>query len=228
MALIQGSSQYDWTVSGLEFLVVNLRRSSFVRNNTFSVRSWLWLISAPRRVSPNRMIYGQKSLDRRLDVELEGRQRHELYRRIGLSILALVVVGALLNVFGQEPTTTVASARAGALSVDAPVRLRGGLIFQARFEITARKNLNDPRLVLSSGWLESMTLNTVVPAPTSEHSGPSGYSMSFDPLPAGRRLIVWTDWQVNPTNVARRVETATLYDGATPVASDHRELTVFP
>lgn len=73
-----------------------------------------------------------------------------------------------------------------------------------------------------------MTLNTVAPTPLSESSSLAGLAMNFEPLPAGETLIVWTEWQVNPTNVDRRDEDATLYDGATPIASAERTVTVFP
>jgi hypothetical protein len=169
-----------------------------------------------------------KSLERRLDLELQGRGHHALYRRLGLAVLALVVAAALLSVFGQESTTTVAEGRKATLSVDAPPHLRGGLLFQARFEIRAKRRLAHPKLVLSSGWLASMTMNTVAPTPLSENSGPDGLSMAFEELPAGHRLIVWSDWQVNPTNVGRRSEDTTLLDGSTPIASAHRTVTVFP
>jgi hypothetical protein len=169
-----------------------------------------------------------KSLDRRLDLELRGRGRHALYRRLALAILGLIVVAALLNAFGQESTTTIAEGQKATLSIDAPARLRGGLLFQARFEIEARQSLTKPKLVLSSGWLDSMTLNTVAPTPLGENSGPDGLSMAFEELPAGHRLIVWTNWQVNPTNVGRRSEDTTLFDGSTPIASANRTVSVFP
>jgi hypothetical protein len=169
-----------------------------------------------------------KSLDRASDLELQGRGRHTLYRRLGLAVLTLIVLAALLGAFGQQSTTTVAAAREASLSVDAPAHLRGGLLFQARFEVDAKRRLAHPKLVLSSGWLDSMTLNTVAPTPLSENSGADGLSMAFEELPAGHRLIVWTDWQVNPTNVGRRSEDATLFDGSTPIVSAHRTVTVFP
>lgn len=130
--------------------------------------------------------------------------------------------------FGQGSTTTVAAGRDASLRVEAPPRLRGGLLFQARFEIHARRRLARPRLVLSPGWLESMTLNTVVPIPLSESSSPAGLAMNFEPLPAGETLVVWTEWQVNPTNAGRRGEDAKLFDGSTPIASAERTVTVFP
>jgi hypothetical protein len=114
------------------------------------------------------------------------------------------------------------------LSVDAPPHLRGGLLFQARFEIHAKRRIAHPKLVLSSGWLDAMTLNTVEPSPLSESSGDDGLSMSFEALPAGHMLIVWTDWQVNPTNVGRRSQDVSLFDGSEPIAFADRTVTVFP
>lgn len=168
------------------------------------------------------------SLDRSLDLELQGRERHTLLRRIALGILALVVVAALLNFFGQESTTTTAAGRKAVLRVEAPSRLRGGLLYQARFEIHAKQRLAAPKLVLSPGWLEATTLNTVAPTPLSESSGSYGLLMSFEALPAGHTLVVWTNWQVNPTNVGRHSEDTAAFDGPTRLASVNRTVTVFP
>lgn len=170
----------------------------------------------------------KSSLDRSLDLELQGRGRHTVYRRLGLAVLALIVVAALFGVFGQESTTTVAAGPAATLSVEAPSRLRGGLLFQARFEIHAKRRLAHPKLVLSAGWLESMTQNTLVPTPLSENSGPEGLSMGFEELSAGHTLIVWSEWQVNPTNIGRRSEDTTLFDGSTRIATADRTVTVLP
>lgn len=168
------------------------------------------------------------SLDRARDLELRGRGRDAQLRRLGLAVLGLVVVAALLDLFGQGSTSTVAAGERATLSVEAPARLRGGLLFQARFQIEARRRLTHPRLVLSPGWLEAMTLNTIVPSPLSEDSSSDGFSMTFEALPAGRTLTVWTDWQVNPTNVGEHDEDVALFDGSTPIASLQRSLTVFP
>ena len=168
------------------------------------------------------------SLDRAVDLELRGRGHHTLLRRLALAVLALIVIAALLNVFGQESTTTEAAGSKAVLSVQAPAHLRGGLLFQARYEIHAKQRLAHPKLALSPGWLEAMTLNTTIPEPASEVSTPDGLTLEFEPLPAGETLVVWTNWQVNPTNVGRRSEDTVLYDGPTRVASVNRTLTVFP
>jgi hypothetical protein len=168
------------------------------------------------------------ALDRSKDLELRGRGHHSIYRRLGLAVLALIVVAALAGVFGQQSTTTVAAGRGAVLSVEAPARLRGGLLFEARFEVEAREGIEKPRILLSPGWMDAMTLNTVEPTPATEASSEAGLSLNFEPLEAGETLIVWTEWQVNPTNVGRRDEDTTLFDGETPLATADRTVTVFP
>lgn len=168
------------------------------------------------------------SLDRARDLELRGRGSHAFFRRLGLAVLGLVALAALLGAFGQRSTTTVAAGRKATLSVEAPTRLRGGLLFQARFQIDAKQRLAHPKLIIASGWLEAMTLNTVVPTPLSEDSSADALSMSFEALPAGQTLTVWTAWQVNPTNVGRNDEDVALFDGSIPIASLDRTVTVFP
>jgi hypothetical protein len=168
------------------------------------------------------------TLDRSRDLELSGRGQHPLYRRLGLGVLGLIVLLALFDAFGQESTTTVASGPAGTLSVESPPRLRGGLYFQTRIEVEARRPLAHPKLVLSPGWLEATTLNTVAPSPESESSSAEGLALNYSPLSAGETMTVWLNWQVNPTNVGSHDEDLELRDGAAPVAAVHRTLTVFP
>jgi hypothetical protein len=88
-------------------------------------------------------------------------------RRFLLAAIAVLPALALLNVFGQRPSPDVASDSPARLSVYSPTRLRGGLMFTARFEIEAKETLTRPRLMLGSGWFEGMQVNSVVPSPAS-------------------------------------------------------------
>jgi hypothetical protein len=145
-----------------------------------------------------------------------------------LGLLAAVAVVALLGVLGQEARTSVASAAAAELEVSAPTRLRGGLFFQGRFTVDAREPIVNATLVLDPGWLENMHVNTIEPAPTEEASRDGNLGLSFGPLAAGETLVVYMQFQVNPTNVGRRSTDVALYDGETRIASVDRTLTIFP
>ena len=81
---------------------------------------------------------------------------------------------------------------------------------------------------MSPGWFESMTLNSTSPQASAETYGAGGVRYSFGALRPGEAKTVWMEWSVNPTNVATRHETATLYDGKTPLTTVHRTVTIFP
>ena len=56
------------------------------------------------------------------------------------------------------------------LSVTAPNRLRGGLIFQVRVKVVARREIKQLQLDFDEGWWESMSDNSIQPEPSSENS----------------------------------------------------------
>jgi hypothetical protein len=159
---------------------------------------------------------------------LRGRSGHVWYRRALLCLIAVLPVLALLNVFGQRPTTTSAHGIAADLAVTAPARLRSGLIFQVRVQVTARQDIAKPQLIFDPGWWESMSENSMEPNPSSQTNDNGRVVLSYNKLAAGHRLLVWVYFQVNPTNVGKRTENVELDDGATMITRVHRSLTIFP
>jgi hypothetical protein len=162
------------------------------------------------------------------DRDLDGRQGQLWVRRVLFALLCVVPLLALLNVFGQRPSGSDVAAPAAHLSVYAPGTVRAGLLFQARFHITARQNLRDATLVLSSGWLEGMTVNTIEPSPTSEASKNGKISLELGHIPAGQSFLLFMQFQVNPINVGHRDQSVELYDGSTKLLELHRTITIFP
>lgn len=172
--------------------------------------------------------YGQLGLTAERNRDLHGRARHPAYRRLLLCLVAAIPVLALLNVFGQRPTVTLAQAPAADLKVTAPARLRSGLIFQVRVEVAAHRDISLPQLTFSQGWWESMSENSMSPNPTDENSSNGRVTLTYGKLAAAHTLTVWLYFQVNPTNVGKRSEDVELNDGSHPITSVHRSLTVFP
>ena len=149
-------------------------------------------------------------------------------RRIFFGALTLLIGLALVNVFGQRPTTTTAESPVADLEVFAPHALRGGLYYQGRFTIRAREEIEHATLVLDGGWTEQMQINTIEPSPVGEASRDGRLALDFGHVAAGRRLVVYLQYQVNPTNVGRRSQDVELHDGETLLAEADRTLTVFP
>jgi hypothetical protein len=162
-------------------------------------------------------------------LQLRGRGWHVLLRRAILTALAGVCVAALFNAFGQETTTSAVASPQAMLQVEAPPRLAGGLLFQARFRLQARtRAVANPKLVLDENWLDEMTVNSTTPNPVDEDSRGGRFALSFPPLRRGQALTVLMEFQVNPTALGRRSLLAAFDDGNSRLAAVHRTLTIFP
>jgi hypothetical protein len=160
--------------------------------------------------------------------DLQGRARQVWYRRGLILVLVAIVALALANLFGQHPATSHAESRAASLELQAPTRVRGGLMFQGRFTLVARQDLKTPKLILSPGWFEQMTVNGLVPQPSTQTTRNGDVVLTFDSLRAGQKLIFWAYFQVNPTNIGRRSQNVELDDGNTPLLRLDRKVTIFP
>jgi hypothetical protein len=162
------------------------------------------------------------------DRDMRGRANQIWIRRGLLALVAAIPILALFNVFGQRPDTSFADSPAASLKVYAPSRVRGGLLYTARFHITAHRQLGNLRLVLSSGWLEQMTLNAIGPQPVQQASENGKLDLILGHLRAGKTILLWISYQVNPTNVGRRPQDVALDDGNQRLVTIHRTFTVFP
>jgi hypothetical protein len=160
--------------------------------------------------------------------DLQGRRWHPWLRRALLGVIALVLVLALFDVFGQETSTTRAEAGAATLSVSAPGAVRGGLLFQARITTEAHRELRDATLVLNQAWVDGLTVNTIEPSPLNEASRDGNLAFDLGHLPAGSKHVLYLDYQVNPTTVGSRTLRLELQDGETPVTSLERTLRILP
>ena len=169
---------------------------------------------------PDHLTY-EKNRDRSEVLELAA-------RRVFFGLLTLLAVVALLNVFGQRPETTVADSPVAELEVFAPTALRGGIYYEGRFTIRAREAIEKATLVLDSGWTEQLQINTIEPSPVGESSRDGRLALDFGHVAAGRKLVVYLQYQVNPTNVGRRSQDVELHDGETLLAEADRTLTIFP
>ena len=160
--------------------------------------------------------------------DLEGRRWHPWLRRALLGLIALALVLALFDAFGQETSTTRAEAGAATLSVTAPGAARGGLLFQARITTEVHTELRDATLILNQAWVDGLTVNTIEPSPLNEASRDDNLAFDLGDLPAGSKHVLYLDYQVNPTTVGSRTLRLELQDGETPVTSLDRTLRIFP
>jgi hypothetical protein len=160
--------------------------------------------------------------------DLRGRGHEPWVRRVVVvALLALVAVG-LANVLGQRATSSSAGTAAAELSVTAPDRLRGGLMWQATIRVDARVRVARPRIVLDRGWLDGMTVNTVVPEAADQDDDSGRLVLAYGELPAGDTLTVRIALQVNPTTIGSDPQGVELRDGDTTIARVDRTVVVLP
>jgi hypothetical protein len=160
--------------------------------------------------------------------DLEGVGWTVWLRRAIVALLAVLIVLALLNLFGQRPHAARADATQASLQVYAPSRLRGGLLYMARFTISAHEDVKKAMLVLDSGWAESTQINTIEPSPIDEGSDNGRLSFELGHIAAGNKYRLFMEFQVNPTNVGSRDQDVELLDGKTHILTIHRSVFVWP
>ena len=153
---------------------------------------------------------------------------HRPIRYIALALIVAVVVAGLFNAFGQRPSTTTASNASASLEVFAPSRVRGGLLYEGRFTVTAHRTLTHAVLQLAPGWAESQQINTIEPSPAAQTSRDGSLLFTLGAIPKGEHYTLYLEFQVNPTNVGHRGADVALYDGNTRLCTIKRTLTVFP
>jgi hypothetical protein len=156
--------------------------------------------------------------------------RYKLWPRwLIIGLLTLFSLLGLLNVFGQRPTSVSADSEKAKLTVYAPTKLRGGLLFSARFEIAAHRELKDATLVLDPGWAEGMAINTIEPSPLGEGSKDGRLTFQLGHVPAGDPYLLFMEFQVNPTNIAwQRPQNVELDDGDTKLLTINRDIVIYP
>lgn len=167
-------------------------------------------------------------IERARHIDLHRRDGAVRLRRALTVVLVAIPILALLNLAGQRSSETTVAGTAVALTVRAPERLRGGLLYQTAFTLVGRRHVENLHLVLSPGWFDGLTLNTLEPSPGQEGSRNGRVSLSYGTLDPGQRLVVFADWQVNPTTLDRRDLYAAAYDGGKLLTRVHRTLTVLP
>jgi hypothetical protein len=160
--------------------------------------------------------------------DLQGRLHHPWIRRALLALLAVVPLLGLAGALGQETVTRSAAAPRAQLTLNAPKVLRGGLMWRARISVRAQGAIRFPRLILGAGYVNGMQLNTIEPSPTGEANRGPRLLLSYDRLAAGDELVVYLQFQTDPTTTGRQDATVALDDATRPLATVAHTITVLP
>jgi hypothetical protein len=169
-----------------------------------------------------------ESVDFRRIRDLEGRVWHPWVRRALLALFAVLVAFAAAGAFGQRTEPTTAGGDAATVRLEAPGVLRGGLMWRTRIVIRASRAIDDPRVILGSGYAKGMQLNTIEPSPQSEAGRGPRIVLSYPALAAGDELVVYLQLQVNPTTVGDQDTSVELDDATDPLVRIDHTTSVLP
>jgi hypothetical protein len=160
--------------------------------------------------------------------DLEGRKWHVWFQRVVLAVLTAFIVTALLNVFGQMPSTVWARSSAADLELYAPDSLRGGLLYETRLRIHAHVDIKQATLKLDGGWLEGYTLNSLEPTPLGQGTSKGKLIFTLGHIPAGQTYTLFMEFQTNATNVGIHHQGIVLLDGTQRLTAISRSVTTYP
>ena len=146
-----------------------------------------------------------------------------------VGLLTAVAILALLNVFGQRPTTQTATSPTASITLYAPEHLRSGLLWSARFHIHASRGVEGRTPRARSGLGGGDVDQYVEPGPIGEASDDGRLSFDLGHIPRGKSYILFMQFQINPTNVAwRRPQNVELDDGGKRILLLHHRVTIYP
>ena len=169
-----------------------------------------------------------ETLVRKEHVELTGHNVEEWARRVGLVLLAAMLVLGLANFFGQATGETAVENDAARLTLRAPSDVRAGLFYQVMLRIDAREELSEPALVLDPGWVEGFTINSQQPEPVEWQHRDGRNVLVYGPIPAGGHLVARLQYQVNTTAIGRRTQNVVLEDAGEELLRLDHDTFVYP
>lgn len=115
----------------------------------------------------------------------------------GAVLLGMLLIVAFFGVFGSN--TTLSEPGEGVkLTIEGPRRIRSGEYFEMMFTIEAEREIRDAVLSIDAGIWHDLTINTMIPMATEEGFQDGSFDFHYGALPAGTRLLVKVDGQVNP------------------------------
>jgi hypothetical protein len=160
--------------------------------------------------------------------DMKGRRKDQWVRRALLLVILAFALAGLANVFGPRSSNAAKEGADATLEIRSPTAIRGGMLYQARFVIEARRELKQATLVLGRGWFEGMTVNTIEPSPIGEASRDGKVVFELGHVPEGDKHVLYVQLQVNPNSVGLHGDTVELWDGNRRILAMRRTMKVFP
>lgn len=146
-------------------------------------------------------------------------------------VLGAFVLAALLGPLGggRGDARTAESADAR-LTVESPVVMRQGVLFETWILVEPRRPLRDLQVALSPDLWRNFTINTMTPEPSEAKYQDGLFRLSFGAADAGRPLEFKFDGQINPSLELPMLNAGEIavFDGETRLVSLPLRIRVLP
>ncbi len=150
------------------------------------------------------------------------------------SPLALLVLGALLaagvsGLLGHpQPHRSVHRGAAAELEVEMPAVIRTGDFYETLLRVHATREVRQLQIEVPASLWREITVNSMVPAPESEHSDGERFRFDFGALGAGDSMLFKIAAQVNPRLNGRVAGRIRVLDDGRPLVEADRAMKVLP
>lgn len=148
---------------------------------------------------------------------------------VSLAVLSVVMLAALLGVFGGgkiRPVTV--EGEAAMFEVATPQVVRNGMFFETRIRVSARQPIGKAVIVIPASLWRDMTINTMIPAASEEKAERGAFRFDYGKLKTGDVLDIKIDGQINPPLFAGTRGNVALLDDKRPLAQIPLSITVLP
>lgn len=124
-----------------------------------------------------------------VEAEIARARRARTWRRVGTGVLALVVAGGLLGLYGPREETQKHSSAWGQASVTHPRAVRAGTDVALEVEVFPATAGAPWTLSVDLTWVERLGIETVTPEPSRESTEGGEWRLVFDEDPADTVLL---------------------------------------
>ena len=160
---------------------------------------------------------------------LKAKPWHRHASPVGVLALGLLMVLALVGVFGGQPhPTRTIDTSAAKVTLQLPERIRNGEFFEMRMKVATKRSFADLTLAISSTYWHDLTINTMIPAPSEEKSEDGRYLFSYGEIEADKTMAFKFDGQINPPLFAGTSGEIQLRDGDAVIATIPVQIRVMP
>lgn len=144
-------------------------------------------------------------------------------------VLGAVIVVALFGLLGGGLSAVrAADSPAARLTINTPLVMRQGVLFETRILAEPRRPIRDLQIGITPALWRDFTINTLDPEPSDETYKDGLFRLSYGAAEPGRPFEIKVDGQINPSLPTTNRGEIVLFDGETRLVAVPMRIRVLP